>query len=108
MNNFGITEKTYQILRDTFSEYPEVQQVIIFGSRAKGNFQTGSDIDFAIKGEQCSEKLALNISSFLNECLPLPYHFDVLNYKSLNHRQLKNHINTHGKIFYESAVTNGK
>lgn len=50
MSHIGITDKSFHLLINTFSSYPEVEQVIIFGSRAKGNFKKGSDIDLTIKG----------------------------------------------------------
>ncbi|MFC4769479.1 nucleotidyltransferase domain-containing protein [Effusibacillus consociatus] len=65
MNQFGISEKSFQLLLDTFMQYTQVEEVILFGSRAKGNCKKGSDIDLAIKikGEECSASLALTLQS---------------------------------------------
>lgn len=101
MNRFGITIRSYHLLLDTFSKYPEVEQVVLFGSRAKGNFKKGSDIDLTIKGKNCQLQTALNISAALNESLPIPYHVDVIDYGSLNHPELKEHIDRVGIVFFE-------
>lgn len=102
--NFGITDKSYRLLIDAFLKHTEVEQVIIFGSRAKGNFKNGSDIDFAIKGKKVTPKLAMNISSFLNEELPIPYKIDLIDYASLNHEALKDNIDRVGIEFYNKEV----
>jgi predicted nucleotidyltransferase len=73
MNNFGITDKSYQLLQDTFTRFPEVEQVVLFGSRAKGNFKKGSDIDLSVKGPKCNPAIAMKISAELNEELPIPF-----------------------------------
>jgi predicted nucleotidyltransferase len=100
MNIFGISDKSYELLQEAFVKYPQIEEVVIFGSRAKGNFKKGSDIDLAIKGADCSPKLALDLSSYLNEFLPIPYKIDVIDYASLNHLELKEHINRVGVSFY--------
>lgn len=83
-----------------FSQFPEVEEVVIFGSRAKGNFKNGSDIDLAIKGKNCSGQTAMDINAMLNERLPIPYHIDVVFYDGLAHEGLKQHIDLVGKLFY--------
>jgi predicted nucleotidyltransferase len=104
MNTFGISEQSYQLLLNTFTKYVEVEKVILFGSRAKGNFKKGSDIDLAIKGKNCTPKIALNIEACLNEELPIPYFVDLIDYNSLEHRELKEHIDRAGVCFYEKNI----
>ena len=101
MNPFGITPKSYQLILDTFPNYPEIDEVIIFGSRAKGTYRNGSDIDLAIKGALCNERTAMNLSGILNEALPIPYHIDVICYNNLTNEALIEHINRIGVLFYE-------
>ena len=101
MNQFGITDKSYRLLLDTFSKFPEVEQVVIFGSRAKGNFKKGSDIDLTIKGKNCKTATALDISAIINERLPIPYYVDIIDYATLNHKELKAHIDRAGILFFQ-------
>lgn len=98
MNKFGLDEKTIELIINLFKKFQEIEKVMIFGSRAKGNFRNSSDIDFAIYGN-ISDKLCHHISSELDE-LPTPYKFDVVNYDTIDNRELKENINTYGKIFY--------
>lgn len=100
MNRFGISEKSFALLQEAFKKYPQVEEVIIFGSRAKGNYKKGSDIDLAIKGPNCSTDLAWTLQAYLNEELPIPYMVDVVDYNSLEHRELKEHIDRVGVKFY--------
>lgn len=97
MNNFGLSEKTIEIIKKLLSNYPQIKKVKIFGSRAKGNYKPSSDIDLALFGN-IDNKLLRHIASELDE-LPTPYQFDVLNYNDIDNENLKNNIDKFGKIF---------
>lgn len=99
-NTFGISEKSHNLILSVFERYPQVESVIIFGSRAKGNFTQGSDIDLAIKGKECSPELASKVSGIINEEIPVPYSVDVIDYNSLDNIELKAHIDRVGLEFY--------
>lgn len=51
---FGLSNETVHDIHLVFQSYPNIQEVLIFGSRAKGDFKRNSDIDLAIKGENIS------------------------------------------------------
>ncbi len=99
-NTFGISDKSYDLMIKALSSYDQLEEVLIFGSRAKGSYKHGSDIDLAVKGEGSSPQLALDIKSRLNEALPIPYHVDVVDYYSLKQPELKEHIDRVGKVIY--------
>ena len=101
MNQFGISEKSYQLILGFFPKFPEVEKVLVFGSRAKGNYKIGSDIDLAIMGDNCTDRTAMDINGKLNEELPVPYYFDVVCYNQLKHQALKEHIDSVGITLYE-------
>lgn len=103
MNPFGISDKSYKLIYNTFTKIPDVEEVIVFGSRAKGTFKNGSDIDFAIKGKGCDTNIAMNLSSILYEVLPIPYFVDVVCYAEIDNPNLKEHIDRVGKIFYSNS-----
>jgi|AntAceMinimDraft_11_1070367.scaffolds.fasta_scaffold89988_2 predicted nucleotidyltransferase len=100
MNLFGISQRSFGLIREAFQKYPEVEDVLIFGSRAKGTHRPGSDIDLAIIGTKCSEHTALNIAGYLNEEVPIPYFVDVVHYDGLKHQDLKAHIDRVGKSLF--------
>lgn len=95
-NEFGLPERTMNELLEYFKSRKDIEKVVIYGSRAKGNYRTGSDIDFAVWSDKESP---LGIAMDLDE-LPTPYMFDVTNYKTLTHEGMKNSIDNDGKLFY--------
>jgi len=104
MSSFGITEKSYNMLLELFTRHPEVEEVWLFGSRAKGTHKKGSDIDLAIKGENCNSDLALTLANQANEELPIPYQVDIIDYSSIDNPDLKEHIDRVGKLFYSKNI----
>ena len=101
MIDFGLHEQDIDQITTVISKYPEIMQAIIFGSRAKGNYKSGSDVDIAIKGENLNLELITKISFILNEETNLPYKFDVLNYHSIKNAELTEHINRVGVCFFQ-------
>ena len=96
---YGI--QTWAQENGVFAKYSEVEEVFIFGSRAKGNYKKGSDIDLAIKGKNISESLAGTIRGILEDEVPLPYQFDVVHYASISNPDFISHIDRVGIIFYQ-------
>ena len=101
--DFGLPEATLKLIRDYFSNIPEIEKVKIYGSRAKGNYERGSDIDLAFYSH-AEEDLTGQLLTELDE-LPTPYLFDVTNYYKLDHPQLKDHIDRVGIVFYVKSKT---
>jgi uncharacterized protein len=95
--NFGLTKRDIKHIIEAVSQFPEIDKVIIFGSRAMGNFKRGSDVDIALKGTGITHSIITRLSSLLNEEQPLPYFFDVLHYETLQNEELKKHIDTEGR-----------
>ncbi|MCS6989907.1 MAG: nucleotidyltransferase domain-containing protein [Chloroherpetonaceae bacterium] len=100
---FGLKEETIAKIQAVFEKYPEVERVVIYGSRAKGNFRQGSDIDLTLIGERLTESHRAKIASELDE-LNTPYLFDVSIYHRLRSPDLEEHIRRVGKIFYEKTA----
>ena len=100
MDKFGLTSDTIEIINNLFKKFIQINEVKIFGSRARGNFKPTSDIDFALYGENIDDKLIRHISAELDE-LPTPYKFDILDYNSINNSLLRASIDEIGKTFYK-------
>lgn len=98
---FGLKESDILTIKQVLASYPVIGEAYIFGSRAKGNYKNGSDVDIAIKGENVSFNLIMDISDYLNEETMMPYHFDVLNYYSINNQELCKHIDRVGILLYQ-------
>lgn len=99
---FGLKASDIDQIIEVLRRYPDVEEVILYGSRAMGNYKPGSDVDLALKGNLRPET-PRNITAELNERLPLPYKFDVVAYSAISHQPLIEHIDQYGKILYKSS-----
>lgn len=99
-NRFGLRDTEIEIIIQTLRKHPKVERAYIFGSRAKGNFKNGSDVDIAIKGTDLDFDIASQISYWLNEETDMPYKFDILIYDDLKEPTLQEHIDRVGIEFY--------
>lgn len=100
---FGLPQATIDLLRDYFSHIPEIEKIVIYGSRAKETYEKGSDIDFAFFS-QSEKDLTGKLLVELDE-LPTPYLFNVTNYYKLKHQELKENIDRVGIVFYETVTS---
>lgn len=100
MKTFGITAKSHRLIVEALQQFPELENVYIFGSRAKGNYERGSDIDLALSGEAVQGDLVFQVKRLLNERLPIPYHVDVVGLQLLDHQELKKHIQRWSQLFW--------
>lgn len=99
-NKFGLLDADMEAIAFVLGQEPRVEKAFIFGSRAKGNYRNGSDIDLALQGEDLDFNTISRISYQLNEETNMPYKFDVLNYRSIKEPTLIEHIDRVGIGFY--------
>ncbi len=97
---FGLPDTAIEKINGAFESNSKVEEVIIFGSRAKGNFKEGSDIDLAVKGHNIAFKDILSLTGKLDD-LNLPYKIDLLNYATINDKDVVEHIDRAGIEFYK-------
>ncbi|MBF0310191.1 MAG: nucleotidyltransferase domain-containing protein [Magnetococcales bacterium] len=98
MNNTGLTTTEMETMKRLFSEFATIREVILYGSRAKGSFHAGSDIDLAVTGLENALQ-AESLAEALEE-LPLPYRFDVRSYEMIGNAALRDHIDRVGIVLY--------
>ena len=94
---FGLSEATLQAILGCLAQLPDIQWAKLYGSRAKGNYRPGSDIDIAFSS--ATDNSAALLSAL--DALPTPYLFDVTHYETLQHPELKAHIDRVGVLIYE-------
>jgi uncharacterized protein len=99
---YGLRKEIIEKVTRIFAQYDKVEEVILFGSRAKGNFKPGSDIDLTLKGKGINLKLLNKISLELDDLL-LPYTFDLSIYNHIKQPDLIDHIVRVGKVFYKGG-----
>jgi predicted nucleotidyltransferase len=103
---YGLLDRDMALIVEAAQAFPEIHQVVLFGSRAKGTYKPGSDVDLAIKGDAVTYETALRLAEVLNEETPLPYFFDVLHYEAIAEPRLIEHIDRVGVVIYSPAETN--
>lgn len=97
---FGLKDKYIESIRLVFSRYSSIEQVIIYGSRAKGNYRNSSDIDLSLVGNKLDLSILLKIENELDDLL-LPYKFDLSIFHKIENSELIDHIKRVGIIFYK-------
>ena len=97
---YGLQQRDLTEIINTLEQYPEVKETIIFGSRAKGNYKKGSDVDISLTGNEIDSNIISTISYHLNEESSLPYYFDVVHFEEISEVKLTEHINRVGCLFY--------
>jgi len=93
--NTGLTEANLDILRKACSHYPEIDSVMLFGSRAKGTYKPGSDVDIVIKGKNITRRTISLLLSELEDSL-LPFFVDIVHYDTIGNNELVSHIDRVG------------
>lgn len=100
---YGLSDKTLATLDSIFRKYPGVKQAVIYGSRAKGKYKRGSDIDLSLKTDMSFVHAdLLRIGNDFDDS-DIPYFVDVSIYEKLSNPDLKAHIDRVGKILYPVA-----
>ena len=97
--SFGLEQSIIDRISAVFERFPEVEKAVIYGSRAKGNFRLGSDIDLTLTGKNLTESVLSSIKLALDD-LNTPYFFDVSIFEQLQSPELKEHIARAGRAFY--------
>jgi len=104
---YGLSEQTIDKICGVFACHPTIDQAVLYGSRAKGNFKSGSDIDLSLFGVGLTVKELGNIDVELDDLL-LPYRIDLLIFDTLNHAKLREHIERVGVVFYQCPSASEK
>lgn len=99
MMDCGLPHATISRIQEVLSHFPNIDQAVLYGSRAKGTYKAGSDIDLTLYGDTLTIQNLSAISSELDDLL-LPYTIDLSLFSMLNNADLREHIGRVGKIFY--------
>lgn len=100
---FGLSDADLARIREVFARFPAIDKAVLYGSRAKGNYKPGSDIDLTLYGENLTTAQLGDLAEALDDLL-LPYLFDLSIFDHLNHPELRDHIRRVGQIFYEKPL----
>jgi predicted nucleotidyltransferase len=99
--NHGLSQYALETLKKIFQKYLGIRKVILYGSRAKGNYKNGSDIDITLETDDTFTHNDLLKIRWDFDDSDMPYTVDVSIYKDLKNENLKDHIKRVGKVLYE-------
>lgn len=97
---YGIPEKLMSEVLSILQKHSEIDTAILYGSRAKGTFRNGSDIDITLTGQNITLSIVNKISNELDD-LPTPYTFDISSFKQIQNPDLIERIKRVGKVIYQ-------
>lgn len=99
--NYGLTESVIECMCGVFSHYPQIEQVLLYGSRAKGNYRQGSDIDLTlVGGSGLTSAVLTKVLDELDDLL-LPYAIDLSLLRTISDAAVLDHIQRVGVVVYE-------
>lgn len=96
----GLSDKELSTLREVFTKFDAIEEVVLFGSRARGTHKKASDVDLAIKGKNIDLDTLAKLQYTLEEETNLPYFFDVVIYDKIKDDALKRAIDEGGEKLY--------
>ncbi|MEL6350218.1 MAG: nucleotidyltransferase domain-containing protein [Cyanobacteria bacterium J06627_28] len=99
----GLKTHVIEQIRSVLNAHPAVESAILYGSRAKGNFREGSDIDLTLTGESLTYRQMTRIDDEIDELL-LPYLFDISILSHIENPNVVEHIHRVGITFYQRAT----
>ena len=96
-NKFGLPTDSLLALQNIFKQH-HIHKVILYGSRAKGNYRPGSDIDLCIDCTALGLSELLTIENQIDDLL-LPWKVDLTLKHNIDNPDLLEHINRVGVQF---------
>jgi len=95
MSVYGLTSEHWKQIYHILEMYRDhIRKVMLFGSRARGDYHKTSDVDLAIVSD--FDIRAMLLAAF--EASRLPYTFDVVLYGGQYNQSLRNAIDREGKL----------
>ncbi|MGB3850986.1 MAG: nucleotidyltransferase domain-containing protein [Tunicatimonas sp.] len=97
--SFGFSEEVLNLLVSVFTSVDKIKKVVVFGSRAKGNYHPGSDIDLAVFAADFTHNDLVDLQLKIED-LTLLYQVDCINYATITNAALREHIDRVGQPLY--------
>ncbi|HPI40223.1 MAG TPA: nucleotidyltransferase domain-containing protein [Pseudobdellovibrionaceae bacterium] len=104
VNSFGLSEDVVRSISQVLSQYEQIEKAIIYGSRAKGNYKVGSDIDLTLVAPSLTLVDLFRIENEIDD-LMLPYKMDLSLWHQIESKDLVDHIERVGKTFYNKPLS---
>lgn len=100
---FGLRDSDLTYMHGLFQQHVDIEQVWLYGSRAKGIHKPGSDVDLALVGSDVLRTTVSEVHFVLEEESPIPFFFDVLHWNALSNEKLKHEIQRTAQLLYQRS-----
>ena len=97
---YGLLKSDIIQVVSTLQHNRKIKKIVLFGSRAKGTFHAGSDVDLVLFGDNLGLNDILDLSVEI-EKLTLPYMFDLIIHSRIKEIALLDHIKRVGMTLFE-------
>ena len=98
---YGLSDQTLKKIRDVLVRYPQVEEAVLYGSRARGDYKNGSDIDLTLRGgDALTHTILSRIANDLDDQL-LPYTIDLSIFQNIHNSEMIEQIKRVGIAFYK-------
>lgn len=101
--SYGLTDNQLSQLQELFARHPRVEKVVLYGSRAKGNYRNGSDVDITLVGTQLDKSDLNAIENEIDDLL-FPFFFDISLLHQISNNDLLGHINRVGITIFKRTA----
>lgn len=101
---YGLSDRNIDELRSILASIPHIEEAILYGSRARGDYKSASDIDLSLKGAELTHQDVALLDNKLYYSY-IPYYFDTNIYSELTNQDLLDSIDRNGKIFYQRQTS---
>ena len=98
----GISQRFIHELQSYCSENDQIEKVLLFGSRARGDFHRSSDIDLAFFTKKSSHT-AQNLIEHRIQEMPTPLKVDIIFFNRLAKEKMISNIKKEGVAIYEQG-----
>ena len=99
METFGLSERSYNELMAILGRVPHIDEAILYGSRARGDYWRASDVDLSLKGEHLTLSDLVALDDMLYES-HIPYFFDLNIYNNITNPAFKDNVDCDGIVIY--------
>ena len=97
---YGMTDDELKLLCSLFARHKQIEQVILYGSRARGTHKPFSDVDITLLGIGLTRSHLSRLMADLDES-SLPYFFDISLFAKLTNPDLIEQIERTGVVLYQ-------
>ncbi|MCR4919817.1 MAG: nucleotidyltransferase domain-containing protein [Prevotella sp.] len=104
---YGLTDRSYNELVQILASVPEIDEAVIYGSRARGDYWHASDIDISLKGKGCNRHTLRTLNDMLYES-HIPYFFDTNIYADIHNPELKANIDRDGRTIFSRQTVDSR